>query len=700
MLSISSALPLAASADSTDWIPPVPLPILAKAKAPLIPFPREVKWSRDNWQIGVRTQIVYPRAQSAELAIAAQKLQGYFATQGLKVAVKSLDGELPDNAHFIRLSIEKDATPKAEGYKLTVNGDGVALRGNDVAGVFYGVQTLRQMLRIHGNIAEVQHAEIRDWPAFAIRGFMHDTGRNFQTAESLKAQLDRFADYKLNVFHWHLADHPGWRVESRAFPILNDPQHQSRDKGAFYTYDQIRDVMRYARERHITIIPELDMPGHSDYFDRAFGFGMSSPQGMEVLEKLIAEFCDEIPADLSPYFHLGADEVHISNAQEFMERMLRAVRAQNRQPMVWNPGLKPDLQTVLQNWNDEEGTPFENPENNRFVDSGGTYLNLYDPLLIVQRLFFRQPAQQAQGDDRALGAILCLWPDTRVDDKAKIFRHNALWPGVLAFSEAIWQGRPRHAPDYLSVQPAEGTAEAKSYAEFESRIAAHRDRCFANEPFPLVKTSHLAWSVVGPFPRTKEMQGDFPFEPEKEIRESYDINGQTLSWQTVRGGTVMLSSPENDGVLSTRDISTAYALTYLYSDKPRGIHAWLGFETSSRSSRQAGGIPRQGQWDAFGAQVWINDAPQPAPHWQNPGTNQHLSPTYSSPANEIPFEDEEFYWTREPSKIQLKAGWNKVLIRTPFAYDGQRWSYSFIPVRQQGGRWIEDESVISAARRR
>lgn len=694
MLSVAAGAPSLFAADTADWTPPVPLETLRQAKSPLIPFPREVKWGQADWKPNAQTAVLYPRAQAATLASALRSLSAHFTAQGLKLTFKAVEDAARPAANVVWLTVDT-ALPK-EGYTLATAEDGISLKAADAAGAFYGVQTLRQMLRGTGGALAVQHAVIRDWPAFSIRGFMHDTGRNFQSVESLKAQLDRFAAYKLNVFQWHLCDNPGYRIESRAFPQLNDPKNYTRDNGQFYTFAQIRDVMTYARERHITVIPELDMPGHSAYFQRTFGFSMNSPQGMDVLEKLIAEFCKEVPVELSPYFHLGGDEVNIPNAGEFMGRMLKVVRAQKRQPMVWNPGLKADPQTILQHWNDEGGTQIKNPDNNPFVDSGGTYLNLYDPLLIVERLFFRQPAQQPQGDDKALGAILCCWPDTRVEDKINIFRYNAVWPGALAFSEAVWQGRPSSGAAFFPTPPPAGSVAAQTYSEFENRLAAHRDRYFADVPFPFVKNSWMQWRVIGPFPRGEEQGGEFDFEPEKTIQDSYTVDGQTFQWKTVTGGTVMLSDTDGEGLFKKRAPSTAYALTYLYSDTARPIRAWVGFETPARSNRQSGGIPPAGKWDPFGAQVWINDAPLPAPQWKQPGKYQYFSPTWFSPANEIPFTDEEFYWTRDPARVELKKGWNKVLLRVPFGYKGQRWSYTFVPVKEQNKRWVEDESVRSA----
>ncbi|BCU76328.1 beta-N-acetylhexosaminidase [Luteolibacter sp. LG18] len=692
LLSLLSPL----SAAEPAWSYPVPPAQLAQAKSALIPFPQEVRWGQGDWKPAASTEIVFPAKQQADLAPALRELAAIFAGKGLETAGVPAEGPLPAKPGRINLAIQPGVVTQAEGYTLAVAADGVTLRGTDASGAYHAVQTLRQLLRGEKGSVLVQQTSIRDWPAFGLRGFMHDTGRNFQTVESLKQQIDRFAAYKLNVFHWHLTDNPAWRIECQAYPQLNDPKFQTRDHGQIYSYAQIRDVIAYAKARHITVIPELDMPGHSAFFDRAFGFSMGSDQGMEVLEKLIAEFCREIPTADCPYLHIGSDEVKIKDPQQFMTRMLKAVRDGGRKPLVWSPGLKADDQTIRQLWGDE-GVNHSDKGSAPFVDSAGGYLNGYDPLITVQRYFFRQPARRVLGDDKALGGILCCWPDIRVADKVNIFKHNPVWPGTLAFAECFWHGRPADAKALYSVQPAAETPEGKAYREFENRLAAHRDAYFAGQPFPFVKTSQLSWQVLGPIPRGKDEPGDNAFEPETKIQPSYTIGTASYAWKPATGGTIMLSDRGKEGVLPRSGISTAYALTYVHVKQARTLDAWIGFETPNRSNRQCGGIPAAGKWDAFGAQVWVNDQPLPAPAWKNPGAHKHLSPTWFAPANEEPLEDEEFYWTREPSKVELKAGWNKVLLRVPFGYGAQNWSYTFIPVKQSGGRWIEDESVKVSA---
>lgn len=168
-----------------------------------------------------------------------------------KVSVRKVDARVDT-----RLSLPD------EGYTLEVKGSTVRLRAKTAQGLVWARATLRQLEDAEGRVPQVT---IRDWPAFPIRGFMHDTGRNFRPVEMLKRELDLFSFYKINVFHWHLTDNPAWRIECRAYPQLNDPkfQRKGRDEGKFYTYHEIREVIAYARERGITIIPEIDMPGHN-----------------------------------------------------------------------------------------------------------------------------------------------------------------------------------------------------------------------------------------------------------------------------------------------------------------------------------------------------------------------------------------------------------------------------------------------------
>lgn len=214
---LASGLMLCFTSSHGDWASPHPLQQEKAAPVPLIPFPSQVDWKT---------------------------------------------GTCPKKAP---VSVKKNAslskTLGKEGYELRIRPNGILITAADDAGVFYARRTLDQL----GARGDYPCCDIKDSPAFAIRCFMHDAGRHFRPVETLKADIDEMARLKINAFHWHLTDYPAWRIQCKKYPVLNDPSKriQGRDVNGTYSYDQIRDLFRYARERHVQIIPEIDMPGHS-----------------------------------------------------------------------------------------------------------------------------------------------------------------------------------------------------------------------------------------------------------------------------------------------------------------------------------------------------------------------------------------------------------------------------------------------------
>lgn len=587
------------------------------------------------------------------------------------------------NGLIIYLISDKNSTP-VEGYKLkSINGE-VFISAAGTKGFFYGIQTLIQLIRREGEQFSVQSVEIEDYPAFAIRGFMHDTGRNFQTIESLKHQMDIWALYKINVFHWHLTDHPAWRIECKAYPQLNDPQFQrpGRDAGKFYTYGEIRDLIDYARKRNITVIPEIDVPGHSAYFLKTFGFKMESAQGIAVLEQCFKEFFTEISAADCPWFHLGSDEVRIENPSGFIARMEDMVRKHNRTPIVWNPGLPAGPATIQHLWSESslasKSGIMQDLGPTPFIDATMGYVNNFDPLILYRRIFLRTPCNRETGDKAALGGILCCWPDVRVDDKSNILRHNPVYPALLAFSERYWRGGEIQDISTADLSPEKGTSAWIALADFERRTSVHQKKFLVNEPFPWFANSDICWNISGPFKNGGKNESSL--EPEKAVRSFYLSDGDTVRWHRGNGGTIDLQAFQDRQKFNSDDSITVYALTHIYSEQPRTLPCWIGFETPRRSNRRFAGIPEQGKWDANGGNIWINDQAVPPPVWTAPGKYRYLLATWSQPAEEIPFTDEEFYWCRKPVDISLLKGWNKVLIRVPKSYAEQNWTFTFVPL--------------------
>lgn len=679
--------------ENGQWHAPQSLQTLKAAPVALIPFPQQVQWAKEGWKLPSQLTIVVDGNQPSLTENAVRSLKALLASSSIKSNLKSLSPNERIPLHAIQLKTANNPSLKAEGYQLNISAKGIIILSNDAAGFYYAVQTLRQIMAQKNATHQLPGCSITDWPAFSLRGFMHDNGRNFQSIAMLKAQLDKLSWYKFNTFHWHLTDNPAWRAQSKIYPQLNNAKNRmpGRDPDSSYSFDDIRELIRYARERNISIIPEFDMPGHSKYFEPTFGFKMESEQGMQVLEKLIDEFCAEIPVSDCPIIHLGSDEVRIPNPAAFIKRMTARVKSNNRKVMVWNPGLPPEPGTIEQIWLEDATFVHRRTSPNPYVDSYAGYLNNYDAYSLIQRYFFQQICSKPLGDSLALGGIICCWPDVRVGDKSKIPLINPVWPGSIAYSESLWCGRPDFRPHYMNALPAVGTEASNHFLEFERRLRKHKQLFFSSDYFPYVPFGHIEWNMSGPFYRTandsidKEFIGKDDATSNSFAYQTKKVTGGILRFEEHLGGAKTLSKSANE---------TVYLTAYTFSEKARNIHAIIGFEAAARSNRRSAGIPNNGQWDANGGAIFINDKLLPGPVWQLPGGNRYLQATWDKPANEMPYTEEEFYWSRPPAVVVLQKGWNKIFVRVPRTYLDQKWIFAFVPVKKDPmGNWIEDASV-------
>jgi hypothetical protein len=678
---------------SGSWLAPQRLQTLKEAPVALIPFPQQVQWLKEAWKRPSQLTIVVYGNQSSLTENAVRSLKELLVAASIQYNVKSLSANEQAPLHVIQLKLGNNPTLKAEGYQLDITSTGILIQSNDAAGFYYAVQTLRQIMAQKSTLQQLPGCKIKDWPAFALRGFMHDNGRNFQSIAMLKAQLDKLSWYKFNTFHWHLTDNPAWRAQSKRYPQLNNAKNRmpGRDPDSSYSFDDIRELIRYAHDRNISIIPEFDMPGHSKYFEPTFGFKMESEQGMQVLEKLIDEFCAEVPVTDCPTIHLGSDEVRIANPAAFIKRMTARVKANGRNVMVWNPGLTAEPGTIEQVWLEDATFVHRRTSKNPYVDSYGGYLNNYDAYSLIQRYFFQQICSKPLGDSLALGGIICCWPDVRVEDKSKIPLINPVWPGSIAYSESLWCGRPDFRPDYMNVLPAAGTEANNHFVEFERRLRMQKQLFFSTDYFPYVPFGHVEWSMSGPFYRSdndgidKEFIGVNTAVGTSLSHQTNIVTGGILRFEELLGGAKKLSKSANE---------TVFLTAYTFSAKARKIDAVIGFEAAARSNRRSAGIPNNGHWDANGGAIFINDKELPGPVWNMPGGHRYLQATWDKPANEMPYIEEEFYWTRPPAAVELQKGWNKIFVRVPRTYIDQKWIFAFVPVKKdQKGNWIEDGSV-------
>lgn len=570
------------------------------------------------------------------------------------------------------------------GYTLRIKGNKAIIKAQDSQGLAYARATLAQLAGVKPEEmaynksfwgARVPDVTIVDYPAFPIRGFMHDTGRNFRDIETIKKELDLFAFYKINVFHWHLTDNPAWRIECKAYPELNDPQfqRQGRDEGKFYTYDQIREVISYAKSRGIMVIPEIDMPGHSQYFNKTFGFGMATPEGMKVLEDCLLEFMREIPAEDCPYIHIGSDEVYIADPKGFMTFCENIVKTNGRTPIAWFPGLPSSKETISQVWSESGraaiGDKFEGP----YLDSYMGYLNLGNPLINTSSFFLHQLCTTEGYDGKALGGILCLWNDVRVDDKSRIFPHNGMPEGLLSFAESSWKGGNGYGWHNPNLLPEPGTDAHKALTAFEEKLSVHREVFLKEWDMRWVANAHIPWKI-----------------------SVSDIDGNSLirdaeAW----GGCIDLNALcRTNGITPGAERIEVTMTTELNVKGDTVITAWIGFDSPARSNRMSDGIGKQGQWECS-ARVFVDDREIfPAKPWNEPESYQFHYPTWHKAPNEMPYTDEQFFWTRKPAQIPLKAGKNTITLSCPRVFNAAIWIASFVPMTQDENGYVSEASGV------
>ena len=655
-----------------EWTSPIPVQAEADAPCTLLPFPQKVEWKKGALPYGKTVNIT-----------------GDTKGRMVKTAAKALAKEAGEFGKAgaaplaVALKIDPAATAPEhadEGYRLSITAKGVGISAAREVGLFNGLQTLRQL--VADSRKGLPLCEIEDWPAFRMRGFMHDCGRNFQTIDSLKHQLDLASRFKVNYFQWHLTDHPAWHVQCKCRPVLNDPSKRTRDVNDTYSYDQIRELFRYAADRNIQIIPELDMPGHSSYFDRCFGFKMHTEQGMKILEELLDEFCKEVPKDICPIVHLGADEVRIPNAKEFVKRMSDFLIARGRIPAQW--GGPRDLpvgeDSISQRWG-EGGEMVEKslkPETIKChsFDSTIGYTNLFDPALLVRRYFFMRPCGSAKGDELKMGVMICNWPDARVEDKRNIARHSAQWPGMLAMAERAWLGGEADGDALPCHMPAADSPAGQAYSRFERRLMKMSRSILKGQPFPYWAESSVSWTVVGPVASA-----------EADKNRDAVLKGEygSLPTQPSHGANLYLRTKPNTGGLGVmgkvKPGNTVWAVTTIQSPKAGEMPFMIGFDAPARSSRRWSGVPQNGEWSQCGTRVWVNGREIKNPrHYKLAGQRQSKGDTWTSPLNEMPYDDEEIWWAQDPTKLPLKKGANTVVVEIPYVGEFQSWGVSLIPL--------------------
>lgn len=653
-----------------DWKAPTDLAAEKEAPAALLPFPREVTWKDES--------LALPKKKGWEM----RARKGIKKLPMVKVAWEGLMDDAPSgkgDSVTVTLRINKkqfDDKTSAEGYRLQVTPKGVQITAAEEAGLFYGLQTLRQMVKAK----KLRCCSIVDSPAFRYRGYMQDCGRNYRTVARLKKELDMAAQVKVNVFHWHLTDYPAWRIQCKSYPELNSPKYRTRDLNDTYSYDDIREVCEYAAKRNILVIPELDMPGHSAYFEKAFGFKMHTEKGMPIVKKLLEEFCEEIPTEMCPIVHFGADEVRIPNAAEFVGMVTKTLLDHKRTPVQWasNRDLPVADTSIEQRWGEGADMAAKSIIPSRITrrafDSTMGYANLVDPALLVRRYFFMRPCGVGEGDAQKLGSIICIWPDGRVENKELIPGFCAMWPGICAMAERSWVGGASDGDALPMDMPGKDTEAWQAYSSFSKRMLKLRKSIFDKEDFPYWYECDVQWKLYGPVATAQaaaSRQNVLDGKPGNlSTRETYCAN---IYFRT-RPDTGYLGMFQK-----ARKDQTIWAVTELEAEKSGDAKFMVGFDAPARSNRRWTGVPDNGSWSQCGARIWINGK-----EVRNPRTYK-LAGQRKHPGNAWNFENppldpEEIWWSQDPVELPLKKGKNTVVIEIPYIGEHQSWGVSLIPL--------------------
>lgn len=624
----------------------------------LIPMPQQVKWNNKKFPLySCNTITIYDKILAKE----AERIQEIFETKGLtlNVADKSVSGK-----PHIELKLDKNFTApqsNTESYRLIVDTGKISIMAKTVHGVYNGIQTLSQLAR---DGVLINTCEISDWPAFSWRGYMIDVGRNFMSMDLLKQQIDVMARYKFNVFHFHATEDIAWRIAIKQYPQLTAPENMLRNKGMYYTEKEVKELIAYCRERHITFVPEIDMPGHSAAFTRAMKTNMQSDSGMIITKNILKEFFETY--DL-PYIHIGADEVKITN-KNFVPEITSFLQKLGKKVIGWEPGGNFIDNTIRQMWMDDNAH-ISSDTNIQYIDSKHLYLNHMDPLEAVVTIFNRKISNKEKGDRNAIGSTLCIWHDRNVAKEEDVLQMNPVYPGMLAFAERSWQGGGQSG--WVAHIGDPGSRRANEFEEFENRFLDHKQQYFSQLSFPYTKQSNLVWKLYGPYNNEGGLSRQFP--PETKA-----INELPVSKTTV-GGTIIWRhwwAPLITSVLDrAKENTTWYASTTIWSEEDRLQKFWIGFNNLSRSPATDSPLP--GTWDNHESRIWLNGQIIPPPKWTRGGQKGHP---------EIPLIDEGYEY-RKPVELQLKKGWNKVLVKSPIgSFKGkdwqnpEKWMFTFVPI--------------------
>ncbi len=491
----------------------------------LMPLPSSVQTGEGVFPLAAGFSVAYSQAPDQRLTAAVQRmlarLQYASGVAVARAAVATASASLtiavtgPDAAVQ---SLDED-----ESYSLSVTPRAISLQSSSVVGAMHGMETLLQLVEFENAQPVLPAVTIEDKPRFRWRGLMIDTARHFEPVDVIKRNLDGMALVKLNVFHWHLSDDQGFRAESRKFPKLTG----AGSRGEFYTQEEMRDVVAYARARGIRVIPEFDIPGHTVSWQAGYPELGSSAGPFEIpdrfgvhdealdptrestykfLDTLIGEMAGIFP---DAYFHIGGDENNgnawranpkiaaFMKAHDFKDtdalqvyfnsQLLKIVAKHGKHMVGWDevftPGLPKDV--VIQSWRGQESLTKSAAQGYQGLLSAGYYL---DGMATAEKHFLVDPVPadtplSPADQQHILGGEVAMWAEqinaNTIDSR--------IWPRAAAIAERFWspQSDRNVTSMYMRLQPISLELETAGLTHISGPQKMRRNLAQAQDPADL-----------------------------------------------------------------------------------------------------------------------------------------------------------------------------------------------------------------------
>lgn len=450
----------------------------------LIPKPTSISESEGEYIVSSKTRIVLQK-ENDEIAPIANLLSAYLkqvSDDEATVVVENSDQSSGD----IQLSLTEEESLGEEGYELSVTTDSIRLQAKCPAGLYYGIQTLRQFLPTsHMATVSLPGVSIRDTPRFSWRGAMLDVARHFFGVDDVKRYIDLISHYKMNRLHLHLSDDQGWRLEIKSWPRLTEIGGSTQvgaGKGGYYTQEQYKEIVEYARSRYVTIVPEIDTPGHTNaalasyaelnsseeaaqlYTDTQVGFST-----LWINNEITYKFLDDVIGEIAaitptPYLHIGGDEARSTPEADykyFIKRVQEIVASHGKTAVGWSEIGEAELLpgTIAQIWipagyenaRRQGAKMILSPANKIYLDmkyDASTPLGLdWAGLIPVKVSYDWEPGTYMDGleESEVLGIEAPLWTETVQTMKDIEYMAFPRLPGI---AELAWSPKGQRWDEY------------------------------------------------------------------------------------------------------------------------------------------------------------------------------------------------------------------------------------------------------------